>query len=214
MAESKFHHEEILRGKNLVQTLGGFRLVLCGAGAIGGNLLETLARQGFSNICLIDFDRVDEHNINTQPYRGDDVGALKVNAMQSIVFDTVGVEIDVVSKKLEGNNAKKLLKDADLVVDGFDNSKSRQLVKDVCADLGVPCLHAGLDAEYGEVVWNEKYTVPKDAEGDVCDYPLARNLIMIVVSIAAEEIMDFCLQKKPRRQNWGFTLNDLKISPY
>ena len=50
MAESKFHHEEILRGKDLVETLAGFDIVVCGAGAIGGNLLDTLARQGFIDL--------------------------------------------------------------------------------------------------------------------------------------------------------------------
>lgn len=215
MANSPFHHEEILRGKDLVKRLAEFRIVVCGDGAIGSNLVGTLTRQGFSNLCVIDFDRVDTHNVNTQEFDMEDVGALKVTATQSRVFRTVEVDIDTIDKKLDAKTVKKFLKGADLVVDGFDNNEARQIVQDHCRKEGIDCLHAGMDAEYGEVVWDEVYTVPKDGEGvDVCDYPLARNLIMVTVSIAAEEILDHCLAKTPRRQSWAFTLKDLKIGPY
>jgi tRNA A37 threonylcarbamoyladenosine dehydratase len=211
---TKFHHEEIYRGKDLVKKLSAFQLTVCGCGAIGSNLIESLARQSFSQIRAIDMDRVEQHNLNTQIFEESDVGALKVNAVQKRVFRAVSVEIEAISKELKGGNAKKLLKGSDLVIDGFDNSKSRQLVQDECRARGIPCLHAGLHADYGEVAWDEVYTVPQDNEADVCDYPLARNLILLTISMAAEEIVDFCLAKKPRRQNWSITLKDLKIGAY
>jgi molybdopterin/thiamine biosynthesis adenylyltransferase len=215
MANSKFHHEEIYRGGDLVEKLARFQLVICGDGAIGSNLTDNLARQGFSRIRLIDMDRVDTHNINTQIFEEGDVGALKVNATQNRTFRTVGVEIEVVSKELKANNAKKLLKGADLVIDGFDNFDSRLLVQKQCRAAKTPCLHAGLNADYGEVVWDEEYTVPKASkEGDVCDYPLARNIAMLVVIIATEEILDFCLADKPRKLSWSASLKDFCIRPY
>jgi len=96
----------------------------------------------------------------------------------------------------------------------FDNSKSRKLVQDWARKLKTPCLHAGLFEDYGEVVWDDVYQVPGDAEGDVCEYPLARNLITIIVGMTSEEILDFCLAKKPRQGSWSFTLKDFKIGPY
>lgn len=214
MAESKFHHEEILRGKEAIAKLGKVKLVVCGAGAIGSNLVDNLVRQGLRNIRLIDMDRVDTHNINTQTFEEADIGALKVNACQTRVFRTVGTEIEVVSKKLEAKNVKKMLKGADLVIDGFDNTESRRVVTDYCKQQSIPCLHIGLHAEYTEVVWNDAYKVPEeDPEGDVCDYPLARNLILVAVAMGSEEIVNFCLGKKQQR-NLSFTLKDLKIGAY
>ena len=70
---------------------------------------------------------------------------------------------------------------------------------------------------YGEIVWNNDYTVPKDAPAgaqDVCDYPLDRNLIIMVTTILSEEIIDFCVNSKPRRQSWSLTLRDLVIRSY
>ena len=57
--------------------------------------------------------------------------------------------------------------------------------------------------------------MPKaSVEGDVCDYPLARNIALLVTIIATEEILDFCLADKPRRQSWGVSLKDFCIRPY
>jgi molybdopterin/thiamine biosynthesis adenylyltransferase len=173
-----------------------------------------LARQGFSQLRVIDMDRIEAHNINTQTFEEGDIGAMKVNAIQNRIFRTVGVEIDAVSKELTGANVKKFLKGSDLVIDGFDNSKSRALVQEHCRKNKIPCLHVGLHADYAEVVWDEVYTVPDDTDGDVCDYPLARNLVLLAVAMAGEEIVDFCLEKKPRRQSWCVTLKDMKIGQY
>jgi len=214
VANSKFHHEEIYRGENLVQKLAAKKVVVCGAGAIGSNLVDTLARQGFTNLRVIDMDRVDTHNINTQTFCMADVGALKVAAVQRRVYDVVEAEIETEGKELKKGTVKKFLKGADLVVDGFDNSESRQLVADYCRDKGIPCLHAGLFEDYGEVAWNEEYSVPGNTDGDICDYPLARNLVMVVVSITAEEVLSFVLDSKPRKGSWRFTLKDLKIGSY
>jgi hypothetical protein len=42
-------------------------------------------------------------------------------------------------------------------------------------------------------VWDEQYRVPRDVAGDVCEYPLARNLVLLAVAIASEAIIRFVL---------------------
>ncbi len=211
MSQSKFHHEEILRGKDLVKRLSEFRLTVCGAGALGSNLVDSLARIGFSHIKVIDFDRIENHNISTQLYGDMDVGALKADALKTRIFRHVGTEIEAVNKELTAANAKNLLKNSDLVVDVFDNKSSRQLVQDECRARKIQCLHGGLSDIYGEVMWDKTYRVPKETDGDICDYPLARNIIMLTVCVLSEEILDFCLAEKPRLKNWSITLKDLSI---
>jgi hypothetical protein len=210
MAQSKFHHEEIYRGEDLVHKLSAFQLVVCGGGAIGSNLVDNLTRQGFTRVRVIDMDRVEAHNIGTQIFEEADIGALKVNAIQNHVFRRVHTEIEVIGKELTANNVKKFLKGADLVIDAFDNSASRKLVHNYCRGC-VPCLAAGLWEDYGETVWNEYYKVPLDGVGDICNYPLARNIITLTVAVASEEIIDFCLSPKPRKKNWSITLKDLTV---
>ena len=215
MANSLFLHEEIYRGEATVKSLGEKIVAICGAGTLGSNLAETLVRQGFKKLRVVDMDRVDTHNINTQCYDMQDVGALKVHALKNRLFRAAAVEIETENKELKVQNAKKFLKGCDLVVDAFDNNASRQMLRDYCRDAKLELLHAGLNGDYGEVVWDEHYTVPTDqTEGDACEYPLARNLAMLVVSMTAEEIIDRFVSKKPRYGCWAVTLKDLKIQPY
>src|SRR3954471_18260574 len=155
----KYHHESIYRGAETLAKLRAARIVVCGAGAVGSNLVDNLARQGAENLCVIDRDRVEEHNVSTQVWGIEDVGAFKAEALRNLVFRATGAEIEAVPKELKEGNARKLLSGADLVVDGFDNSASRRLVTEHCAGAGLPCLHVGLNADYAEVIWNESYRV-------------------------------------------------------
>ena len=128
----KFLHEQIYRGAETMVKLGEPHLVICGAGALGSNLTDNLARQGFRNIRVIDRDRVEEHNVSTQLYDVGDVGAWKVDVLRNRLFRAVEIEVDAVAKDLSERTVRSMLKGADIVIDTFDNSASRQLVQDQC----------------------------------------------------------------------------------
>jgi molybdopterin/thiamine biosynthesis adenylyltransferase len=207
----KFHHEAIYRGQDLMARLASLRIVLCGAGALGSHLADNLVRQGAANLRIIDKDRVEEQNVSTQLYGESDIGAWKVEVLRNRLFKTAGIEIEAVRKELTTQNARQLLSGVDLVVDAFDNSASRLLVQETARELKLPCLHVGLHADYCEIIWDEIYRVPTDAAGDVCDYPLARNLVLLAVAIACETIIRFI--GKNRRESWSATLGDFAIRP-
>jgi molybdopterin/thiamine biosynthesis adenylyltransferase len=206
----KFHHEAIYRGADQVARLVDHRLTICGAGALGSQLADNLARQGFRQLRVIDRDRIEEHNVGTQLYGESEVGAWKVEVLRQRLFRATGVEIEAIRKELSDRSERSLLQDGGLVVDTFDNSKSRQLVQKHCRALQLPCLHVGLYADYGEVIWDERYRVPQDVAGDVCDYPLARNLILLVVAVVSDVIVRFVLTGD--RQALSVTLRDFAIS--
>lgn len=207
----KFHHEAIYRGRELMAKLAALRVALCGAGALGSHLADNLVRQGVAALRVIDRDRVEEHNVSTQIYGQSDVGAWKVEVLRNRLFKTAGVEVDALRKELTAPNARQLLGGVDLILDAFDNSASRAAVAEAARALGVPCLHVGLYADYCEVIWDEQYRVPQDVAGDVCDYPLARNLILLAVSVASETVVRFA--GDGTRQNWSATLGDFAVRP-
>jgi molybdopterin/thiamine biosynthesis adenylyltransferase len=207
---SLFHHEEIYRGE-VLKKFSEKHITICGAGALGSNLIDNLTRQGFARLRAIDMDRVEQHNINTQIYNRSHIGSLKAQVIKTLVFQAVGIEIETEYVELKQGNIKKLLRKTDLVVDCFDNVASRQLVTDYCAHNKLSCLHLGLYEDYSEVIWNEKYKVPiaqKDSV-DTCDQPLARNIILLATAVATEEIINFILDKE--RSSYYITLKDLKI---
>jgi molybdopterin/thiamine biosynthesis adenylyltransferase len=204
-------HEAIYRGTEAIDKLGQIQITLCGAGALGSLLADNLARQGIRQLTVIDFDRIEVHNAGTQLYGQSDVGAKKVDVLKAQLFRSVGVELTVHDRRLDDSNVKKYLRRADLVVDTFDNSTSRRIVTDFCREQLIECLHLGMNADYGEVRWNDSYRVPEDAvEGDVCDYPLARNLILMLVAAGCEAILRYALQSA--KENISVTLRDLKIN--
>lgn len=208
----EFIHEAEYRGADVMRALVEFPVTVCGAGAIGANLVETLARQGFTRLRVIDHDRVEPQNVGTQPYGVEDVGAYKAELLANLVFRATGADLDVVRKTLTADNARKLLRDSGLVVDAFDNHAGRAAVRAACQAAESPCLHAGLNGGYGEVRWDAHYVVPQDVPGDICDYPLARNLIQIVVAIAAEAVVRFVGEGK--QESYTVTLGDLRVSPW
>ena len=59
------------------------------------------------------------------------------------------------------------------------------------------------------MIWDERYRVPNDVGGDICDYPLARNLIVLVVAVASEVLIRFALSEA--RENYSVTLRDFSI---
>jgi molybdopterin/thiamine biosynthesis adenylyltransferase len=207
----KFHHERIYRGSEPLSRLESVSITICGAGALGSLLADNLARQGFRLAKVIDRDRVDQHNVGTQLYSEAEVGAWKVEALRGRLFRTVGLEVEAVAKEMTERNVRSLLKGAGLVVEAFDNSASRQLVQTHCRAEAIPCLHAGLFADYAEVIWDEHYRVPRDVAGDVCDYPLARNLVLLAVAVASEALFRYILDGS--KTGLSVTLRDFAIRP-
>lgn len=200
------------RGAKVLKKIATQPIIVCGCGAIGSNLVDNMIRQGFSDITVIDFDRVEDHNRHTQIWMKRDVGQLKTTILKNLMFNVRGVTIKDIPRKLEASNADKLLSGNAIVVDGFDNVEARNLVTTHCNNKKMECLHVGLAKDYAEVVWNEFYTVPKGGIGpDVCEYPMARNIIMLAVAVATEVLIRFV--SKGEKENYDITLGDFKIMP-
>jgi molybdopterin-synthase adenylyltransferase len=206
-----FMHEEVYRGSDLLQKIAARHITLCGVGAIGSNLADNLARQGFQKFTVIDFDRVEDHNRNSQLWSSRDVGQMKVAALKAYLFNAMKIVIDPIDKKLVESNVKKLLGLGTLVVDGFDNPESRKLVTDHCLAAGIDCLHIGLAEDCAEVTWNERYRVPKRGAGlDVCEYPLARNIAVFAVVVGTESLIRYIATGV--KENYMISLKDFKIT--
>jgi molybdopterin-synthase adenylyltransferase len=205
---SPFFHEE--RHAPLAPFAGEL-ITICGAGTLGGNLSETLARMGFSHIKLIDKDRVEMRNLSTQPYSRAEVGAPKARTLANTLYRAVQARLEPVVVELTAGNAPGILKDSALVVDAFDNRAGRAAVSETTRSLQIPCLHIGFspDGLYGNGLWEPHYQLPQEVAGDPCDYPLTRPLALALTSLAARAIVDFF--SKGQSNTFELTWNDLKV---
>jgi len=208
-SNSPFFHEE--RHASLAPFVEQ-RITICGAGALGGNLCETLAKMGFTNIKLIDKDRVEMRNLSTQPYSRAEVGAPKARALANTLYRAIQTKLEPVVIELTRKNATQQLKDSTVIIDAFDNRQGRQAISDMARSLHIPCLHIGFsgDGLYGSGIWEPDYIVPRDTPGDPCDYPLTRPFALLISQLAARSIADFFQEGK--RYHFEVTWNDLKIT--
>jgi molybdopterin-synthase adenylyltransferase len=209
---SFFFHEQLYRTPDLMAQIKEFPVTICGAGALGANMTENLARSGFGKLRMIDRDRVEERNLSTQPYYKTDVGAYKAKILANSLYRALGVALDGQTQELTTANCSQLLKNSSLIVETFDNSASRQAVKDYCQAENLPCLHVGLASDYAEVIWNDSYRVPSPANDDVCDYPLARNLVLLTVAVACEVAIAFVATGQ--QLSYTITLGDFAVKPF
>ena len=72
-------------------------------------------------------------------------------------------------------------------------------------------MHISHFSDYCEVVWEADYRVPPDVPGHVCDYPLARNLVLLALALPSEVLVQFILEDA--RQNCSATLRDFAVRP-
>ena len=61
------------------------------------------------------------------------------------------------------------------------------------------------------MIWDEQYRVPRDVGAGVCDYPLARNLVLLAVVIASEAVVR--MLGAGERLSWSGTLADMAVKP-
>jgi hypothetical protein len=210
-SHSPFFHEE--RHRSLM-ACADQQIVLCGVGALGGNLAETLARMGFTRLKLIDRDRVETRNLSTQPYSRAEIGTPKARALANALYRAVQAKAEPVVVELSATNARQLLMGSALVIDAFDNRAARGAVSSVTSEEGMPCLHIGFsgDGLYGSGIWEPGYLVPQEVLGDPCDYPLTRPFALALAALAARTISDFFLEGQ--RRNFEFTWNDSRVTWY
>lgn len=134
--------------------------VLCvGAGGLGSPALMYLAAAGVGTIGVVDFDVVDESNLQRQVIHGEStIGMPKAeSAQQRIAEINPLIEVQVHRERLDSSNVLDLFAQYDLIVDGTDNFATRYLVNDACVLLGKPYIWGSIYRFEGQasVFWAE-----------------------------------------------------------
>jgi adenylyltransferase/sulfurtransferase len=133
--------------------LKGARVAMIGAGGLGSPLGLYLAAAGVGTLGIVDFDVVDESNLQRQVLHGSsDVGRPKLDSAVDTLREVnpfVGLERHAV--RLSSENALEILEAYDLVVDGTDNFPTRYLINDACVLLGKPYVYGSIFRFEGQV---------------------------------------------------------------
>jgi molybdopterin/thiamine biosynthesis adenylyltransferase/rhodanese-related sulfurtransferase len=134
--------------------------VLCiGAGGLGSPTLMYLAAAGVGTLGIVDFDVVDESNLQRQIIHGQsDIGRSKAeSARNSVAEINPLIQVNLHQERLDSSNVMEIFADYDLIVDGTDNFATRYLVNDACVLLGKPYVWGSIYRFDGQasVFWAE-----------------------------------------------------------
>ena len=135
------------------------RVLVVGAGGLGSPALLYLAAAGVGTLGVIDFDVVDESNLQRQIIHGQsDIGRLKAESARDTVAEiNPFVHVQVHTEALSNDNVLELFSEYDLIVDGTDNFATRYMVNDACVLLGKPYVWGSIFRFDGQasVFWAE-----------------------------------------------------------
>ena len=134
--------------------------VLCvGAGGLGSPALLYLAAAGVGTLGIVEFDVVDESNLQRQIIHSQkDIGRPKAESARDRVLETNPyVTVQLHQERLDSANVMELFAQYDLIVDGTDNFATRYLVNDACVLLGKPYVWGSIYRFDGQasVFWAE-----------------------------------------------------------
>jgi len=156
-------HEQILRySRHLLMPEVGLQgqiklknssALIIGTGGLGSPVALYLAAAGIGRIGLVDYDIVDSSNLQRQVIHGTStVGKLKVESARERLQDlNPDIQVDIYNEPYTSENAMRIAKDYDVIIDGTDNFPTRYLTNDVCVMLGKPNIYGSIFRFDGQV---------------------------------------------------------------
>ena len=159
----EFSHQQILRySRHLLMPEVGLQgqiklknssALVIGTGGLGSPVALYLAAAGVGRIGLVDYDVVDSSNLQRQVIHGTStIGKLKVESARDKLLDlNPDIQVDVFNEPFTSENALRIARDFDLILDGTDNFPTRYLTNDVAVFLGKPNVYASIYRFDGQV---------------------------------------------------------------
>lgn len=161
-ASPRFARQRVLEGFGATaqERLAAAHVVVIGAGGLGSAVLPPLVGAGVGTVTIVDDDTVDASNLHRQTLHGAaDVGRPKAeSAVEALAALSPDTELRAVTTRFTARTALDLVLDADLLVDGSDNSATRYLANDIAAVRGIPLVWGSAVRYSGQagIAWDER----------------------------------------------------------
>jgi molybdopterin/thiamine biosynthesis adenylyltransferase len=129
-------------------------VAICGAGGLGGAIIELLARQGVGRLVIIDNGRFVENNLNRQILATEsDLHRSKVKvAGERVKKINSAVRVTPLRKFIDAANVMEFISGANVVMDGLDSLATRLLVAGACQELKIPFVHGAIAGFSGQLM--------------------------------------------------------------
>lgn len=132
------------------------RVLLCGCGALGSAIADSLVRAGVGFLRLVDRDFVELSNLQRQVlYDEQDIAEQlpkSIAASRKLAKINSGVTLEPLVADIDPTNMLALTNGVDLILDGMDNFETRFLINDAALETGLPWIYGGCVGSHGQVM--------------------------------------------------------------
>ncbi len=191
-----FERHAQLLGPQCISALRSSSVLVAGVGGLGSTVAQLLARMGVGELHLVDFDKVEESNLNRQLlYTHKDIGKYKVDVAAQRLREIVP-GLKVVPHRVKISAGFRIPESVRIVVDCLDSFKYKLILDELCETADVPLVHGGVARYHGQVTvvkYGESATLRDifefaDAEENPPVYP---PIVTLIASIQASETAKF-----------------------
>ena len=115
--------------EEIIEILQTKSVGIAGCGGLGSNCAVALARAGIGKLIIVDFDKIEESNLNRQYFFYDQIGLPKAKTLEMII-NRINPKTEVHSYEiyLDINNTFEIFKDCDIIVEAFDKIESKEMI--------------------------------------------------------------------------------------
>lgn len=143
-------------GKEGQERIGQGRVLLCGCGALGSAIADSLVRAGVGFLRIVDRDFVEISNLQRQVlFDEQDIAdelPKAVAAGRKLAKINSAVALDPIVADIDHTNMLKLAAGVDLILDGMDNFETRFLINDAALETRLPWIYGGCVGSHGQVM--------------------------------------------------------------
>jgi len=195
------------------------KVVIAGAGGLGGTVIELLARMGVGHLTVVDGESFEDSNINRHLLcQEKNLGQNKSQAAGERVRQiNSGVEVDSIPHPITEQNARQLIKGANVIVDALGEIGPRFILETAAKKESIPLVHGAIAGFYGQVttilpedeglirIYGSRDKAPEvGSESDLGTPPTTAS---IVASFQAQEVVKVLLGSNKLIRNRLLTID-------
>ena len=132
------------------------RVLLCGCGALGSAIADSLTRAGVGMLRIVDRDFVELSNLQRQVLFDEDDIAQElpkaIAAARKLARINSDVVLEPIVADIDPTNIRQLVESVDLILDGMDNFETRFLMNDISLETGIPWIYGGCVGSHGQTM--------------------------------------------------------------
>ena len=152
----RYNRQMLISGWGLEgqRKLKASKVIVAGLGGLGCPSSLYLAAAGIGKIILVDAGKFKLSDLNRQIHCWQrDLGRFKAEvAREKIEALNPEIEVEAIVAEITNDSVSDLMGDADVVIDGMDNWRTRFIINEYCVTQGIPFVHAGVSALHGQMI--------------------------------------------------------------